>query len=238
MSAVLVAAAALTACGDGSSESSGGGAAGSDSTTTSTTGSPDVSDDTGATSTALSASGDGELAGVTLAGELAVTDDQLHIAYTVDNQSGAPVVVAGAVPEPAGSSFSPDATGAWVTASTQGFVTVGRWPIRQPDETTGDRGRPQSLYVVELDSGASLDGVVELAWPLEGRHPYHEPDALPVPLPDPVEALRLCIGVSPASAAADATDAAPTVEEGGATWRAVPMDELAGTLCTEPVAVV
>ena len=30
----------------------------------------------------------------------------------------------------AGSSFSPDAEGAWVTASTQGFVTVGRWPIR------------------------------------------------------------------------------------------------------------
>jgi hypothetical protein len=217
---------ALTACG--SSDNSD--------TSSSTTGSPDVSDDTGAAaSTSLSATGDGELAGVTLTGELAVADGELRIAYSVDNQSGGPVVVAGAVPVAAGSSFSPDAEGAWVTASTQGFVTVGRWPIRQPDEATGDRGEPQPLYVVEVDSGSAVDGVVDLAWPLEGSHPYYAADALPVPLPDPVESVRLCLGVSPASAA---TDAAPTVEEDGATWLAVPMDELNGTLCTEPVSVV
>ena len=202
-------------------------------TSTPTTGSPDVSDDTGASAPSmLTASGEGDLAGVTLTGELAVGPGGLQVVYRLDNQSGGPIVVGDAVPVAAGSSFSPDPAGAWITASTQGFVTVGRWPIRQPDEVVGDRAPPQSLYLVRVEGGTAIERTFELRWPLQGRHPYFGPDDLPVPLPDPVASVRLCLGVQPVTAA---VEAAPMLDEGDATWLAVPMDDLSGTLCTEPV---
>lgn len=227
----LVLLAASPACGTSGSDT----AAGDDDSTTSTptTGSPDVSDDTGASAPSmLTASGEGDLAGVTLTGELAIGPRGLRAVYRLDNQSGNTIVVGDAVPVAAGSSFNPDPEGAWVTASTQGFVTVGRWPIRQPDEVVGDRAQPQSLYLARVEGGGAIERTFELSWPLQGRHPYFGPDELPVPLPDPVASVRLCLGVQPVTAA---VEAAPVVGEGDTTWLAVPMDDLTGTLCTEPV---
>lgn len=207
-----------------------------DRTTGTTTRSSTVSDEppTSATPTTLSATGDSDLAGVTLTAEMSVSSDAFRIAYTLDNRSDQALAVADAVPVPAGASFSPDPDGAWVTASTDGFVTIGRWPIRQPAEDGGDRSEPQHLYLVRVEPGAVADGVIEVDWPLRGNHPYLAPDDLPVPLPDPVETVRLCLGVEPLT---PAIDGAPVVQEGDATWLDVPMDQLSGTLCTEPAAI-
>ena len=232
----LVLPAASPACGTSGSDT----AAGDDDSTTSTrptstptTGSPDVSEDTGASAPSmLTASGEGDLAGVTLTGDMVIGPRGLRVAYRLDNRSGGPIVVGDAVPVAAGSSFSPDPAGAWLTASTQDFVTVGRWPIRQPDEVVGDRGEPQRLYLARVEAEAAIERTFEMSWPLRGRHPYFGPDELPVPLPDPVASVRLCLGVQPLTAA---VETAPVVEEGDTTWLAVPMDQLSGTLCTEPV---
>jgi hypothetical protein len=229
--ALALAVTGLASCGDDD------GGADDDGTTGTTTRSSTVSEETSTTSATpapLTATGDGALAGVTLTAELTVDGDVARIAYRLDNQSGQPVALADAVPVAAGSGFSPDPDGAWVTASTQGIVTVGKWPISQPTEAGGDRAEPQHLYLVRVEAGARAEGQIELGWPLTAHHPYYPADALPVPLPDPVASVRLCVGAEPLT---PAIERAPVVQDGDATWLDVPMDQLTGTLCTEPAAV-
>ena len=182
------------------------------------------------TSATVDAVGTEALDGVTVTAELTVDGPQLLIAYRVDNGSDRPLVVADAVPVPQGATHGPDDTDAWVTASSQGFVTIGKWPVAVPPES-GEGMQPLSLYLQRIEPGGRHEGRIERAWPLAGHHPYLPPDQLPVPLPEVVERLRLCLGVDPST---PEIEAAPVVEDAGRSWLAVPMDQLSTTLCTEP----
>lgn len=221
-----VAAAVMVAgCGDDGDDTATDDAPGS-----STTMPDDTSTSPPVTSVTGEAVGTGALDGLTLTAEVAVDGSSLVVTYRVDNGSEQPVVVADAVPVPQGNTHGPDSTDAWVTASSHGFVTVGKFPVVVPPETA-EGTLPLSLYMRRVEPGGHMEGRIERAWPLVGHHPYLPPDQLPVPLPDPVESLRLCIGIDPSS---PEIDGSPVVEEERHTWLAVPMDQLRETLCTEP----
>ncbi|MGH9212608.1 MAG: hypothetical protein ACRD2C_18345 [Acidimicrobiales bacterium] len=226
----MLALATMAACGD---DDDGDDQADTDTSTGRST----VADEPTTTTpfaTTLEAVGSGELDGVTVAAELVVDGATLQLTYRLENASDRTLLVGDAVAAPEGATHGPDPTGAWVTASSQGFVTVGKWPVAVPPEG-GEGIEALSLYMTQVEPGASVDGRIELDWPLQGNHPYLAPDDLPVPLPDPVETLRLCVGVDPLT---PEREQAPIVEEAGRSWLAVPMDQLRGTLCTEPASVV
>jgi hypothetical protein len=222
---VLVGAAS---CGDDDDD------AGTDTTTRSTTVTEDPSTTDSGNMASLTATGEQDLAGVTLTADLVINGTGLTITYRLDNAGQQALAVADAVPEPQGSGFGPDPTGAWVTASSQGFVTIGKWPVDQSPEG-GDRAEPQHLYLVRAEPGASVEGTITLGWPLRGNHPYLAPDNLPVALPDPVEMVRLCLGVEPLTTALEGSSASTVAD--GRTWLDVPMSDLRGILCTDPVSI-
>jgi hypothetical protein len=124
-------------------------------------------------------------------------DGSIKISYRLTNRSSGELIVPNKVPVyGAAGSLTPDPNAVYVTGGEDDQAVISKRVFPRPDTDKVNWATTPLTYGVILAPGASVAEDITVPVPLTRRHPYGDDygDGA-IKLPDPVKAVRFCLGV-------------------------------------------
>jgi len=212
---VLVAAGVLAGCADGSG--------------------PDEPEDTGLTSGGEPADPRSDVPEpeATFQVQVSPGDTSVAVTYTLTNDSSVPMLIPNQLTESNGTVDDTRQT-VYVTGTGDASAAISQRVFASPDTDRMDFAQLPSVGVSRLAPAGTLSVDLEVALPLERRHPFGDDLGYgTIELPDPVEEVQFCLGVISAPFAPnlglERSDGTSTIQHG------TPSNEAQYLFCSDEI---